>query len=68
MSELSITGVGGNAHLVLQAKGVRVELLISRERLLAVGDAAVHVATDVVGTAVVKLPNARWAKDGKEVL
>lgn len=68
MSQLSITGVGASAVLLLKANGVRVEVLISRERLLAVGDAAVHVATGVVQQAVVRLPDARWAKDGEEVL
>lgn len=68
MSEISITGVGSQARLLLVAKGVSVEVLIPRKQLLTVGDAAVHVATNVVSTAVVKLPNARWAKDGEEVL
>ena len=65
MSSVSLVSQGKNVVMLLETDGLRVEVLVSRERLLAIADAAVHVATDVVTTAVVRLPTARWSKDGE---
>lgn len=68
MSNLSLVRDGTQALLILKKDGEAVQVLLPVERLLAVGDAAVHVATGVTREAVVRLPDARWFKNGAEVL
>lgn len=69
MNSVSIRSTGQQVLLIVEINGSRVAVGLSRERLLAIGDASVHVATGLVTKALVQVPEARWLNDGdKEVL
>ena len=66
MSSVKIQSVGRRVLVTVdQDPDNPVGVLLTRERLLALADAAAHVASGIVKRAVVRLPEARWLKDGE---